>query len=209
LQNGSDFRPSPGTVLHQLLAEIEQNPDSIPSVAEFRAGEQFLKPDDDESWLYITPDELDAMLLDRAGLKPGESCSANRGHKYKDKGDHDKQIPIAQLLDKLVGASSSYEGIEVNTTRSGSKRKSGPGDTNEDALTEDDDSGEGSDSDDAKPWDLMSEDSEDGFAECSRAQSKGKGQQTESMNMYDMMRSLLSKMGRSLFAFHSFGEYTN
>lgn len=78
----------------------------------------------------------------------------------------------------------------------GSKRKSTPHNSSADVLTDDEGDGQQKEtsSSESEQWDSVSEDSEDGFTECGPADTSLKAE--ESLNMYDIMRSLLSTMGK-------------
>ncbi|THD21107.1 hypothetical protein D915_007954 [Fasciola hepatica] len=177
-----------GSLLRQILTVVEQNPDRVPSLEEFRAREQSLQPPDDESWLYITPEQLDDMVTERNGIK---------ANNFDDVIQDRKPGSVIEMLDKFVAGSSSYEGVELDGARLGGKRKCTPHGSGADVSTDDEDEDDDAErknnsSCEDKPWDLVSEDSEDGFNECGPTGTSSKAE--GSLNMYDMMRSLLSKI---------------
>ncbi|OON21257.1 SGT1 protein, partial [Opisthorchis viverrini] len=159
---------TPADILWQLLGSIENDPSLIPSVAEFQEREAQLPPADDESWLFVTPDELDAMLASHSNAT-----------------EDTMNTSIADKLDRFMNASSSFQGVDLSPVKSGGKRRISP--LTGDAVGE---------SEDSSHDETISDDSEDGYSEqLPRSQNTSTNEYTgRTMNMADMMRSLVNKI---------------
>ncbi|CAH8562884.1 unnamed protein product [Schistosoma turkestanicum] len=125
-----------------------------------------LPPADDESWMFVTPEELDKMLLERNEItEPDPSRSS-----------------ISSLLQDFMKSSSSFKGVELRKNRHGIKRKSESKDISNMVNTS---SSEEINSDDEN---AIEEDLENGYSENCLSTV---GKTHESMNMGDIMKSLL------------------
>ncbi|KAG5443817.1 Protein ecdysoneless [Clonorchis sinensis] len=162
---------TPADILWQLLGSIENDLSLVPSVAEFQKLEAKLPPADDESWLFVTPDELDAMLASHSNTR-----------------EHTMNSSIADKLDRFMNASSSFQGVDLSPMKSGGKRRISP--LTDDALVE---------SEDSSHDETISDDSEDGYSEqLPRSQNNSTNEYTGwTMNMADMMRSLVNEIDGS------------
>ncbi|CAH8651525.1 unnamed protein product [Schistosoma intercalatum] len=125
-----------------------------------------IPPADDESWMFVTPEELDKMLLERNEIiELDQPCSS-----------------ISSLLQGFMKSSSSFKGVEPRKKRHGIKRKSESKDISNivhtlssEEITTDDEN-------------IIEEDFENGYSENSHSIV---GKTRESMNMGDIMKSLL------------------
>ncbi|TGZ62738.1 hypothetical protein CRM22_007264 [Opisthorchis felineus] len=162
---------TPADILWQLLGSIENDPSLVPSVAEFQEREAELPPADDESWLFVTPDELDAMLASHSNTT-----------------EETTNTSIADKLDRFMSASSSFQGVDLSPMKSGGKRKISP--LTDDGVVE---------SEDSSHDECISDDSEDGYSEqLPRSQNNSTNEYTgRTMNMADMMRSLVNEIDGS------------
>ncbi|XP_052820717.1 protein ecdysoneless homolog [Mya arenaria] len=84
----------PGSQIHQLLKSVPVD------VEERRLAEHNLQPPDDDSWLTLTPDSLDAMLRERGG-------------NLDEDGDVFDLGKVADSMKSFVKKISSVEGAEV------------------------------------------------------------------------------------------------
>ncbi|KAH8867686.1 Protein ecdysoneless like [Schistosoma japonicum] len=125
-----------------------------------------LPPADDDSWMFITPEELDKMLLERNEIiEPDPLCSS-----------------MSSLLQNFMRSSSSFKGIEPNKQCHGTKRKSESKDIL--AAVDNTSSSEEITSDE----NFIEKDFENGYSENCHSTV---GETRESMNMGDIMKSLL------------------
>ncbi|CAH8602162.1 unnamed protein product [Dicrocoelium dendriticum] len=103
----------PGAALHQMLDAVERSSVTVPSVDQFMAQEPTLPPADDDSWMFITPEELDAELTSH--------YSAGAAWCQKSGSSQDVES-IASKLNNFISASSSFKGVDVSKV--GAKRPS-------------------------------------------------------------------------------------
>ncbi|CAH8874681.1 unnamed protein product [Trichobilharzia szidati] len=133
--------------LFSLLNYIENNESCSSLVDKINSmeGENGIPPADDESWMFITPEELDEMLLERNGTnEPNLPCNS-----------------ISSILKDFMNSSSSFKGIEPRKHRRGIKRKpEKPGNLSSDGTSSDEDT--------------TADESENGYCEYSHPSIKGK-----------------------------------
>ncbi|KAA3675906.1 uncharacterized protein DEA37_0011237 [Paragonimus westermani] len=175
---------NPGIALHQLLDALESNPSLIPSAEELRANEPYLPPADDDSWMLITPEELDSLLFSHVTDEDSHLAltAANLKESFTDR------------LNTLVCAKSSYEGMDLSPLKLGGKRK--PVVKYGQTVTT-----EGESDEDLGDWLVSDSDSEDGYlevsGECTQKDTQSTKRATSGLTMADMMCSLMSKLENS------------
>ncbi|KAF8569790.1 hypothetical protein P879_01728 [Paragonimus westermani] len=175
---------NPGIALHQLLDALESNPSLIPSAEEFRANEPYLPPADDDSWMLITPEELDSLLFSHVTDEGSDVASTAANLKGS----------FADRLNTLVCAKSSYEGMDLSPLKPGGKRK--PVVKCDQTVTT-----EGESDEDLGDGLVSDSDSEDGYLEvsggCTQKDTQSTERATSGLTMADMMCSLMSKLENS------------
>lgn len=153
--------------VYSILNYMENNECYSSCVQRFYSFEaNGIPPADDESWMFVTPEELDKMLLERNEMiELDPPCSS-----------------ISSLLKGFMKSSSSFKGVEPRKKCHGTKRKSESKDisnivhaSSSEEITTDDEN-------------VIQEDVENGYSENSHSIV---GKTRESMNMGDIMRSLL------------------
>ncbi|KAF6776802.1 hypothetical protein AHF37_03797 [Paragonimus kellicotti] len=175
---------NPGIALYQLLNALESDLSLVPSAEELHANEPYLPPADDDSWMLITPEELDSLLLSRGTDEASDLASTAANLKG----------PFADRLNTLVCAKSSYEGMDLSPLKPGGKRKPVVK-CDQTAVIEDESDGDLGD-------ELVSDsDSEDGYLEvvreCTQKDTQSTKHATSGLTMADMMCSLMSKLENS------------
>ncbi|CAI2735272.1 unnamed protein product [Schistosoma spindalis] len=95
--------------VYSILNYMENNECYSSCVQRFYSFEaNGIPPADDESWMFVTPEELDKMLLERNEIiELDQPCSS-----------------ISSLLQGFMKSSSSFKGVEPRKKRHGIKRKS-------------------------------------------------------------------------------------
>ncbi|KAF5404622.1 hypothetical protein PHET_01889 [Paragonimus heterotremus] len=175
---------NPGIALYQLLNAIESDLSLVPSAEELHANEPYLLPADDDSWMLITPEELDSQLLSRVTDEANNLASTATNLKGS----------FADRLNTLMCAKSSYEGMDLSPSKPGGKRKPVmKGDQS--TIMEGESDGDLGD-------ELVSDsDSEDGYLEtmrkCTQKDTQSTKHATSGLTMADMMCSLMNKLEHS------------
>ncbi|KAF7260653.1 hypothetical protein EG68_01922 [Paragonimus skrjabini miyazakii] len=178
---------NPGLALYQLLSAIESNLSLVPSVDELHANEPCLPPADDDSWMLITPEELDSQLLSRVTDEASDPASTAANMKGS----------FADRLNALMCAKSSYEGMDLSRSKPGGKRK---------PMVKDDQAVilEGESDGDLGDGLVSDSDSEDGYLEvmkeCTQKDTQSTKHATSGLTMADMMCSLMNKLENSSVA---------
>ena len=70
-------------------------------------------PEDSDSWLEVSPDDLDAMLLRASGGKQHQAEDADEARKQEDNSDAQADHPLKELAKKVeafVGGQGDLEG---------------------------------------------------------------------------------------------------
>ncbi|XP_053366586.1 protein ecdysoneless homolog [Clarias gariepinus] len=112
--------PSAQRCVHGPGEEVLQVLESAPySLEQLKKQEAHLPPEDSDTWLNITPDELERLLEERGGQRAGtgqaSTCGAGRSE------DEEKQqeeeagytlVAVTQGMKDFINAMSSHEGAE-------------------------------------------------------------------------------------------------
>jgi hypothetical protein len=68
-------------------------------------------PEDSASWLEVSPDELDGMMMRASGRKPGESNPKGDGQKIEIGEEHGQALgDLAKKVEAFVGGEGDLEG---------------------------------------------------------------------------------------------------
>uniref|UniRef100_A0AAY4C871 Ecdysoneless n=1 Tax=Denticeps clupeoides TaxID=299321 RepID=A0AAY4C871_9TELE len=112
-QSASSIEKSPGAEVLQILHDSPYNLD------ELKKQEKCLAPEDSDSWLDLTPQDLDQLLQERAGVGFGMAGSSPSQAVETGKNEGEVEaasytlVAVTQKMKNFINAVSSHEGAEL------------------------------------------------------------------------------------------------